>query len=203
MTDKERAEIKEHLDPRARQRGQFEICDSSTWWWGEVRDKGDANRAFVVVPYLEDASSGYDKEFSRSYGGFVRRIQVDRLVSERGFQLQLKVKDGGRAWFALLPELRGNGGWVNISRKFWAFCGWKRADDLIDGRSCKDVANIAGWPGNTVVVEKEGRRCGACDVRVREESTQANMRVLGRCLVGRLEDGAMVLPTAMEVQRWA
>lgn len=59
---------------------------------------------------------------------------------KRGFQLRLKVKDGGRTWFALLPEMCGNGGWVDISRKFWAFCGWKRAD----GRSYKDVANIGG-----------------------------------------------------------
>lgn len=56
---------------------------------------------------------------------------------------------------------------------------------------------------NTVVVEKEGRRSRVCDVEVRADSTQPNMRFLGRCWVGRLEDGSMALPTAMEVQRWA
>ncbi|KAI8555492.1 hypothetical protein RHMOL_Rhmol05G0177000 [Rhododendron molle] len=96
----------------------------------------------------------------------------------------------------------GNAGWVDISRKFWAFSGWKRADLLIDGRSYKDVANIGGWPVNTMVVEK-GRKSRVCEVEVRANSTQANMRFLGRCLVGRLEDGSMALPTSMEVQRWA
>ncbi|KAG5540961.1 hypothetical protein RHGRI_020999 [Rhododendron griersonianum] len=152
---------------------------------------------------FEDASSRYDKEFSRSYGGFVRRLHVDRLVFEREFQLRLRVKDGGRVWFAMLLELSGNGGWVDISRNFLAFCVWKRADGLIDDRSYKDVANIGGWPVNTVVVEMEGRRRRVCDVEVRAESSESNMRFLGRCLVGRLEDRSMALPEAMEVQRWA
>lgn len=36
---------------------------------------------------LEDASLGYEKVFSRSYGGFVRKLKVNRLVFEGGFLL--------------------------------------------------------------------------------------------------------------------
>lgn len=79
-----------------------------------------------VCLILEDASLGYEKGFSRSYGGFVRRIQVNRVPFVGGFFLRLEVRDGGRIWSVCLPELSGSGGWVDISRKFWEFCGWKR-----------------------------------------------------------------------------
>lgn len=78
---------------------------------------------------------------------------------------------------------------MDISRKFWEFCGWKSLGGLIDGRSFVDVANIGDWPVNTVeVLEKERKRKG-CDVEVRAESTQNTSRFLGRCLVGRREEG--------------
>lgn len=75
---------------------------------------------------LEDASSGWDRDFALSYGGFARRMMVRRFVHAGGFCLRLEVKDVGRVWFVSIPELSRSGGWVDISRKFWAFCGWKR-----------------------------------------------------------------------------
>lgn len=152
---------------------------------------------------LEDASVGYDKELVRSYGGFVRRVQVRRSVFVGGFSLRVEVRVRERMWFVILPELGGAGGWVDISRKFWAFCGWRRSDGALDGRSFLKVASIDGWPSNNVVVEKEGQRRKGCDIEVRAESTEKSMCFLGRCLVGRLENGAVKLPAAMEVQRWA
>ncbi|KAH7859110.1 hypothetical protein Vadar_031653 [Vaccinium darrowii] len=140
---------------------------------------------------LEDASSGYDKAFSRSYGGFVKRLKVNRLVFEGGFVLRVEVKDKGSVRHVFLPELGGAGGWVDVSKKFWAFCGWKRSGGLVDGRSFKDVANISGWPVNTVVVEEIGRMRKGCDVEVRVDSTESNMNFLGTCLVGRLEDDSV------------
>ncbi|KAG5556986.1 hypothetical protein RHGRI_007290 [Rhododendron griersonianum] len=156
-----------------------------------------------VCLILEDASSGYEKGFSRSYGGFVRRIQVNRVPFLGSFYLRLEVRDGGRIWSVCLPELSGSGGWVDISRKFWEFCGWKRLGGQIDGRSFVDVANIGDWPTNTVEVVEKARKRRGCDVEVRAKSTQHTTRFLGRCLVGRLEEGVAVLPSAMEVQRWA
>lgn len=102
----------------------------------------------------------------------------------------------------LLPELCGIGGWVDVSGKFWAFCGWKSSGGVVDGRSFKDAANISGWPVNTVVVEEVGRKRRRCDVEVRVESTESNMNFLGRCLVGRLEDEYLAQPATLDVQRW-
>lgn len=117
--------------------------------------------------------------------------------------LRLEVRDSGRFWYVLIPELCGTGGWVDISRKFWAFCGWKSSEGSVDSRSFKEVAEIGGWPANTVAVKGKGRRCRGCDVEVIAESTQSFMTYLGRCLVGKMENEALGLPTAMEVQRWA
>lgn len=66
-------------------------------------------------------SSGFEKDFAQSYGGFARRLMVRQLVLVGGFMLQLEVKDSGRFRYVLLPELCGAGGWVDISRKFWVF----------------------------------------------------------------------------------
>lgn len=73
----------------------------------------------------------------------------------------------------------------------------------IDGRSFVDVANIGVWPTNTVEVAEKAKKRRGCDVEVRTESTQHTTRFLGRCLVGRLEEGVAELPSAMELQRWA
>lgn len=62
---------------------------------------------------LEDASSGYEKEFSRSYGGSVRRLKVSRIPYVGGFYLRMEVRDGGQLWSVCLPELAGSGdGWI-------------------------------------------------------------------------------------------
>lgn len=151
----------------------------------------------------EDASSGFRMDFARSYGGFSRRLLVRRLVLKGGFVLRLEVRDNGRFWYVLIPELCGTGGWVDISRKFWEFCGWKSSEGSVDSRSFKEVAEIGGWPANTVAVKGKGRRCKGCDVEVIAESTQSFMTYLGRCLVGKKENEALGLPSAMEVQRWA
>lgn len=139
----------------------------------------------------------------RSYGGFVRRVQVRRSVFVGGFSLRVEVRVREGMWFVILLELCGAGGWVDISRKFWALCGWRRSDGALDGRSFLEVANIDGWSSNTVVVEKEEQRRRGCDIEVRADSTEKSMCFLGSCLVGRLENGAVMLPAAMEVQRWA
>ncbi|KAI8572482.1 hypothetical protein RHMOL_Rhmol01G0202600 [Rhododendron molle] len=67
----------------------------------------------------------------------------------------------------------------------------------------KDVANIGGWPENTVAVKEKGKKHKGCDVEVLVESTQSSMSFLGSCLVGRLEEGVTDLPAAMEIQRRA
>lgn len=152
---------------------------------------------------LEDASSGFQRDFERSYGGFSRRLIVHPIVLVGGFRLRLEVKDRGRFWYVLLPEMCGSGGWVDISRKFWAFCGWKHSDGVVDGRSFKEVAEIGGWRANFVTVKEKGRRHRGCDVDVNVDSTDGIMSFLGRCLVGKLENGALALPSAMEGQRWA
>ncbi|KAI8547767.1 hypothetical protein RHMOL_Rhmol07G0221100 [Rhododendron molle] len=152
---------------------------------------------------FEDASSEYGKEFLRSYRGFMRKVKVRRLVLERGFILRVEVRVSGRAWHVLVPELCGNGGWVDISKKFWAFCGRSCSEGRVDGRSFLEVANIGEWPENTVAVGEKGEKRRGCDVDVRDDSTQKMMRFLERCLVGRMEKGGLALPAAMEVQRWA
>ncbi|KAG5528718.1 hypothetical protein RHGRI_029397 [Rhododendron griersonianum] len=156
-----------------------------------------------VCLILEDASLGYEQEFSRSYGGSVRRLKVSRIPFVGCFYLRMEVRDGGRLWSVCLPELAGSGGWVDISRNFWEFCGWKCLGGLIDCRSFVDVANIGDWPVNTVEVVEKGRKRKGCDVEVRAESTQNTSHFLERCLVGWMEEGGSAQPTAMEVQRWA
>ncbi|KAH7860486.1 hypothetical protein Vadar_013942 [Vaccinium darrowii] len=164
----------------------------------ELVDEGEGVRQrFGLV------ERGYEKVFFRSYGGFVRRLKVNRLVFEGGFLLRVEVKDNGRVRHVLLPELCGIDGWVDVSRKFWAFCGWKSSGGMVDGRSFKDVANISGWPVNTVVVEEIGRKRSGCDVEVRVESTESNINFLGRCLVGRLEDESLAQPATLDLQRWS
>ncbi|KAI8525495.1 hypothetical protein RHMOL_Rhmol13G0234400 [Rhododendron molle] len=93
--------------------------------------------------------------------------------------------------------------WVDISRKFWAFCGWKRSDGVVGARSFKEVAEIGGWPVNSVTVKEKGRRHRGCDVdvNVNVDSPDGIMRFLGRYLAGKPENGALALPSAMEVQR--
>ncbi|KAI8548492.1 hypothetical protein RHMOL_Rhmol07G0277600 [Rhododendron molle] len=140
---------------------------------------------------------------SLSYGGFIRRRLGHHLVFGGGFMLRLEVRDNGRVWFVLISKLRGYCGWGDISRKYWAFCGWKRAGGLTDSRSFLKFANIDGWPDNTVVVKDRERRRRVCDVEVMVESTKRIMRVLGRCLVGKMEIGALMLLSALEVHRWA
>lgn len=75
---------------------------------------------------------------------------------------------------------------MDISRKFWAFCGWKRSNGLVNGKSFLAVANIDGLPANTVVVEDKGNKHRDCDVEVKVDSTQS----ITRCLVGNMENGA-------------
>lgn len=152
---------------------------------------------------LEDASLGYDKDFAWSYEGFVRRVKVSRSVLIGGFTLRLDVNDNRRVWYVMMPELCGNGGWVDISRKFWEFYGWRRPGGRVDGRSFVEVEKIGGWPANTVVVVENREKRRDCDVEVEVDSTQNNERFLGRCLVGWMENGALALPMGMELQRWA
>ncbi|KAI8559171.1 hypothetical protein RHMOL_Rhmol04G0152400 [Rhododendron molle] len=73
---------------------------------------------------------------------------------------------------------------------------------MVDGRSFLAVANIDGWPANTVAIEKGNKRRD-CDVEVKVNSTQSITRYLGRCLVGNMENGVKALQSAMELQRWA
>lgn len=114
--------------------------------------------------------------------------------------LRVEVRDNGRFWYVLFPELCGAGGWVDISRKFWDFCGWKRSNGLVDRRSFLAVANIDGWPANTVAVEEKGNKRRDCAVEVKVDSTQS----ITRYLVGNMENGATALPpSAMELQQWA
>lgn len=57
--------------------------------------------------------------------------------------LQLEVKDSGRFRYVLLPELCGAGGWVDISKKFLSFCGWKCLEGFVDGSSFSDLERFA------------------------------------------------------------
>lgn len=120
---------------------------------------------------LEDASLDYNKDFVRSYGGFARKIQARRLVLEGGFVLRVEVRDSGRGWYVLLPELCGNGGWVDILKKIWAFCGYRRTEGIVDGRSFLEAASIGGWPENTVAVEEKGKNEGVAMGMLRADST--------------------------------
>ncbi|KAH7850787.1 hypothetical protein Vadar_003015 [Vaccinium darrowii] len=176
----------------------------------ELVDEGEG----VRQRFRLDASSRYEKVFSRSFGGFVRRLKVNRLVFEGGFLLRVEVKDNGRVRHVLLPELCGIGGWVDVSKKFWAFCGWKSSGGMVDGRSFKDVANISGWPVNTVVVEDSvlngERHCAiahgdgvATGLRHGESWQGKEHNSARRCLVGRLEDESLAQPATLDLQRWS
>ncbi|KAG5531628.1 hypothetical protein RHGRI_026297 [Rhododendron griersonianum] len=138
--------------------------------------------------------------------GFYKERAGTPFSFGKGFYFEggtVEVRDSGRAWHVLVLELCGNGGWVDISKNFWAFCGRSRSEGRVDGRSFLEAANIGGWPENTMAVEEKGEKRRGCDVDVRADSTQKMMRFLERCLVGRMEKGGVALPVAMEVQRWA
>lgn len=91
------------MDEGEGERLRFRLVERGLGVRREVRVKEE--ELLWLCLFLEDASYGFEKEFSRSYGGSVRRLKVYRFPFVGGFLLRIEVRDLEGFWSVLPPEM--------------------------------------------------------------------------------------------------